>query len=125
VKSIGYIGTAASLLLVLALQKFEPDEFTRILSWGIPSAVSLVSWIISLVFRAKQLRDLVKADIAEMISKQLTEQLRTLETEIDRKIEAMPAEAVDEVWHRLDTIMKLKSIGESISTTDEDPKPQS
>lgn len=124
-KLVGYIGTAVSLLLALALQQFSADEFTRLLTWAVPSAVSLVSWALTIVFHAKKLRDLIKADIGSTIEKLLQARMKDFERDIEKKLSGIQSGVVDEVWNRLDTIMNLKRIGAALAKEDDKTEPQS
>lgn len=118
-KAVGYIGTALSLLLALVLQQFDIDAFTRLLTWVVPSAVSLISWLVAIALRAKKLRDMIMADIASMIDRAMESRIRGLEKDMDEKLTGMQSGVVDEVWNRLDTIMNLKRIGEQLASDHE------
>jgi tRNA A37 N6-isopentenylltransferase MiaA len=81
--------------------------------------VSVISWLIAIALRAKKLRDLIMSDISSMVDKHLAERVKGLEKNIDEKLSGMQAGVVDEVWNRLDTIMKLKRIGEKLASDHE------
>jgi len=107
----GYIGTALAFSLSFVLQQYMPDEFVRFLMWTVPSTIAIVSWFIELIIRSKKMHKWLVTSITENV-------MDRIEKKFDEQKEAIRKEVVDEVWERIDTITKIRELGEG---HDEDP----
>jgi hypothetical protein len=96
----GYIGTVLALAVTYLLQLNMPDEFTRFLTWTVPSTIAFISWLIQLLLRSKKLQKSLIESITKSVMSEINKRFAELKAEIR-------SEVVDEVWLRIDTITNL------------------
>lgn len=130
-KYAGYIGAAASIIIAFTFQQLISGELVKFLSWAVPGMVAALGWILSLILRARQLREFVIKDVRSSIEQTINEKLTIMDVTLNAKMTSMESafksdvskmiddklstmkkevtqSVVDEVWYRIDIKAKVK-----------------